>query len=88
MKIETLINEMQGDVICYDKTGCACKLSDGDKKMIAHALGKTICLEPIREYDAAGNPYPLECPSCREEIDGAEYCSHCGQALDWSEVGE
>lgn len=28
--------------------------------------------------------YYCQCPTCGRAVSGVRYCSHCGQALDWS----
>ena len=44
-------------------------------------------------YSLNNVPYACFCPSCNEqcgwngqEKEHPDYCSHCGQALDWSDV--
>ena len=37
----------------------------------------------VEKYDIGGNDY--FCPCCTEKSKG-QYCSNCGQALDWSDT--
>lgn len=95
MKIETLIDLMTEDVIAYDETGCACKLTKEDKCMIVGALDKQIPRKP--KY--IENEQPI-CPICHYFLerkrfrhiyvcDGdyliVTYCEHCGQKIDWGD---
>lgn len=57
------------------------------------------CIDEALEKQIAKKPIPTEeqnirfamnytCPSCKKHFTGtgiADYCYHCGQALDWSD---
>ena len=57
------------------------------------------CIDKALEKQTAKKPIPTEeqnirfamnytCPSCKKHFTGtgiADYCYHCGQALDWSD---
>ena len=53
-------------------------------KVIADALEKQIPKKPIMRKDVAETYYI--CPECEWEVDRFDdnYCSDCGQKLDWS----
>ena len=64
---------------------------DNDKlsKCIDEALEKQIAKKPIKS-DRQEIRYTLtyDCPTCGRQFTGtgfADYCYHCGQALDWSD---
>lgn len=57
--------------------------------MAISALEKQIPKKPL-EYDRQEIRYlrTYDCPTCREGFTGtgfADYCYHCGQALDWGD---
>lgn len=58
-------------------------------KCIDEALEKQIPKKPINN-DTKGIRYTVSyiCPNCNREFTGtgiADYCYHCGQALDWGD---
>ena len=58
-------------------------------KCIDEALEKQIAKKPIKS-DRQEIRYTLtyDCPTCGRQFTGtgfADYCYHCGQALDWSD---
>ena len=58
------------------------------------ALEKQIPKKPIEKEligaSATGYKYKGRCPKCSSTVSQykGNYCHHCGQALDWSEVEE
>lgn len=58
-------------------------------KAIINALKKQIPRKPnIHGYREGReiNTISYTCPICNRHIGREDYCKHCGQALDWSEV--
>lgn len=59
---------------------------------ILEALSKSLPMKPQRNWVFLDNSYELgDCPTCSSLVDSEEqknYCSWCGQALDWSEENE
>ena len=63
--------------------------NDELSKCIDEALEKQIPKKPIKS-DRQEIRYTLtyDCPTCGRQFTGtgfADYCYHCGQALDWSD---
>ena len=51
-------------------------------------LGYRIPKKPDSKYDRSRHQYIPICPTCDTELEGAEYCSVCGQAIDTSYLEE
>lgn len=65
-------------------------LHDAVLECTVNALEKQIPKTPTLSW--TGNEYETQCPVCHGVIDEGlyleyrQYCSRCGQALDWSNV--
>lgn len=85
MNNNQIISLLCGDVISYDEGGWACKFDKDAKEKIITALEKRTPAEP-EEYAPIG----YKCPDCGSYVWGftkkQDFCSNCGQAIDWSEV--
>lgn len=59
-----------------------------EMKIVIEALDKQIPKKIIRKSKKASLE-DIKCPNCQREIDAmniVNYCTYCGQALDWSEI--
>lgn len=59
-----------------------------EMKIVIEALDKQIPKKIIRKSKKASLEN-IKCPNCQREIDAmntVNYCTYCGQALDWSEI--
>lgn len=96
--IELLQDENTGEF--YEPYATIVCKTEEDFKNMQEALEKQIAKKPVEKYtryDFNGE-YDgdfCKCPNCKNEIiDGFNlgedynYCVHCGQKLDWSEVDE
>lgn len=85
--IEIMKNERPrcGEKIPYTE-GEKCEAYD----IAISAIEKQILKKPIKTNDETGIRYTdsYRCPNCGRPFAGtgiAQYCYHCGQALDWEE---
>lgn len=61
--------------------------STEEMKIVIEALDKQIPKKIIRKSKKASLE-DIKCPNCQREIDAmniVNYCTYCGQALDWSD---
>lgn len=59
-----------------------------EMKIVIKALDKQIPKKIIRKSKKASLE-DIKCPNCQREIDAmniVNYCTYCGQALDWSAI--
>jgi hypothetical protein len=59
-----------------------------EMKIVIEALDKQIPKKIIRKSKKASLE-DIKCPNCQREIDAmniVNYCTYCGQALDWSAI--
>lgn len=59
-----------------------------EMKIVIEALDKQIPKKIIRKSKKASLEN-IKCPNCQREIDAmniVNYCTYCGQALDWSAI--
>ena len=59
-----------------------------EMKIVIEALDKQIPKKIIRKSKKASLK-DIKCPNCQREIDAmniVNYCTYCGQALDWSAI--
>ena len=59
-----------------------------EMEIVIEALDKQIPKKIIRKSKKASLE-DIKCPNCQREIDAmniVNYCTYCGQALDWSEI--
>lgn len=62
--------------------------STEEMKIVIEALDKQIPKKIIRKSKKASLE-DIKCPNCQREIDAmniVNYCTYCGQALDWSAI--
>lgn len=67
----------------------SCNLSHTDKDCIQVAFERFTPKKPnIHGYREGReiNTISYTCPNCKEHIGRDNYCKHCGQALDWSDI--
>lgn len=65
---------------------CHTICKDADRIKL-EALEKQIPKKPLEDRMIQTGYW--DCPICRHLVDmSANYCEHCGQALDWTEEGE
>lgn len=58
-----------------------------EMKIVIEALDKQIPKKIIRKSKKASLE-DIKCPNCQREIDAmniVNYCTYCGQAIDWSD---
>ena len=59
--------------------------------VVIKALEKQIAKKPIKAQEHIRYAMCYVCPNCGKTISGtgiANYCYHCGQRLDWSNIDE
>lgn len=67
---------------------CTSERDKGLAIIAQKALEKQIPKKPIRSRDSVRYALCYQCPSCGGSFSGtgiADYCYHCGQALDWED---
>lgn len=92
------IETLQGKSLeCCEAFGSDCGNCDKCEVTIAYdmaikALKKQIPQKPTpSEKQQVRYAMCFTCPSCERDFSGtgiADYCYHCGQALDWSDTDE
>ena len=88
MKTKELAKDLKEHIGC----GIEVPLYDEELEVVVEALEKQIAKKP-RKIEAEGYRYTdtYRCPTCGGNFSGtgiADYCYHCGQKLDWSEIDE
>ena len=70
------------DIICYRKK---------EYEEYENAIEKQIAKKPIKAQEHIRYAMCYVCPNCGKTFSGtgiANYCYHCGQRLDWSNIDE
>lgn len=79
---------------CLECDNDSIPTTQDDLQTIKEALEKQIPKKPIEKevigVSMSGYKYKGQCPKCSLTVSQflGNYCHHCGQALDWSEVEE
>lgn len=77
---------------CLECDNDSIPTTQDDLQTIKEALEKQIPKKPIEKevigVSMSGYKYKGQCPKCSLTVSQflGNYCHHCGQALDWSEV--
>ena len=86
MTTKELAKDLKEHIGC----GVEVPLYDEELEVVVEALEKQIAKKP-KKIEVEGYRYTdtYRCPICEGNFSGtgiADYCYHCGQKLDWSEV--
>ena len=86
MTTKELAKDLKEHIGC----GIEVPLYDEELEVVVEALEKQIAKKP-KKIEVEGYRYTdtYRCPICEGNFSGtgiADYCYHCGQKLDWSEV--